>query len=158
MSKFKFAASVLSVAGLGALLGTPALASARAPAVTTTLTAIRAAHHPGFDRLVFDFAGKLPAERSARYLATVFADPSGKVVPVSGSARLLVRFFASGVGASLNQRSFNLPGLLQAVKAGSFESVLPTDPFLRSLAWSHKPQSSPVGGTLHTGSADRACP
>lgn len=124
MSKFKIAALVLSVTGLSALLGTPALASTSAPAVPTTLTAIRAAHHRGFDRLVFEFVGKLPAQRSARYVATVFADPSGKVAPVSGSARLLVRFFASGVGKNLNQRSFNLPGLLHVVKAGSFESVL----------------------------------
>lgn len=124
MSKFKIAALVLSVAGLGAVLGTPALASAGVPAVPTTLTAIRAAHHPGFDRLVFEFAGRLPAERSARYVSTVFADPSGKVVPVSGSAKLLVRFFGSGVGQFLNLRTFDTPGLIQVVKAGSFESVL----------------------------------
>lgn len=124
MNKFKIAALVLSVAGFGAGLGSPALASASVPAVPTTLTAIRAAHHPGFDRLVFDFVGRLPAQRSARYVTTVFADPSGKKVPVSGSAMLLVRFFASGVGKYLNQRSFDLPGLLQVVKAGSFESVL----------------------------------
>lgn len=124
MNKFKMAAFVLSVAGLGAVLGTPAPASAGVQPPSTTLTAIRAAHHPGFDRLVFEFAGKLPAQRSARYVATVFADPSGKAVPVSGSARLLVRFFSSGVGKNLNQRSFDLPGLVHLVKAGSFESVL----------------------------------
>jgi hypothetical protein len=124
MTRFKIPALVLPITALVGLLGTPALASAAAPAVPTTLTEIRAAHHPGYDRLVFQFAGKLPAQRSARYVATVFADPSGKVVPVSGSARLLVRFFASGVGKFLNQRSFNLPGLMQLVKAGSFESVL----------------------------------
>jgi hypothetical protein len=124
MNKSTIAALVLSVGGLGGLLGAPALASASTSASPTTLIAIRAAHHPGFDRLVFDFSGRLPSERSARYVTTVFADPSGKKVPISGNARLLVRFFASGVGKFLNQRSFNLPGLLQTVRAGSFESVL----------------------------------
>lgn len=124
MNKFRIVAIGLAVGALGGALGTPALASSSVPAASTTLTAIRAAHHPGFDRLVFEFTGRLPAERSARYVSTVFADPSGKVVPVSGSARLLVRFFASGVHAGLNQRSYALPGLLHVMKAGNFESVL----------------------------------
>lgn len=130
MNKFRIPALALAVAALGGTLGVPALAGASVPATSSTLTAIRAAHHPGtahqpgFDRLVFEFSGQLPAQRSARYVSTVFADPSGKVVPVSGSARLLVRFFAAGVRPLLNQRSYALPGLLQVVKAGSFESVL----------------------------------
>ncbi len=124
MSKFKIAAMVLSVTALGGLLATPALASTSVPAAPTTLTAIRAAHHPGFDRLVFEFTGRLPADRGARYVSTVLADPSGKVVPVSGSAFLLVHFSAAGVGKFLKQRSFNLPGLLQLVQAGNFEAVV----------------------------------
>lgn len=124
MRKSRIAALVLAITGFGGFLSVPALASASPSITPTTLTAIRAAHHPGFDRLVFEFAGKLPAERSVRYVSTVFADPSGKVVPISGDAKLLVRFFASGVGPNLNQRSFALPGLLHAVKAGNFEAVL----------------------------------
>lgn len=88
MNKFRIAAVGLAVAALGGTLSAPALASSTT-AAPTTLTAIRADHHLGYDRLVFEFTGKLPAERSARYVSTVFADPSGKVVPVSGSAKLL---------------------------------------------------------------------
>jgi hypothetical protein len=124
MSKYTIAAAALSVTALGGLLGAPALASASPPGGPTTLTAIRAAHHPGYDRLVFQFTGRLPAELGARYVPTVLADPSGKVVPVSGSAKLLVHFSAAGVAKNLNQRSFNLPGLLQAVQSGNFESVI----------------------------------
>jgi len=122
MNRHRVAAAALALAGFGGLLGVPAMASAGSP--PPTLTDIRAAHHKGFDRLVFEFRGGLPTERSAKYVSTVFADPSGKVVPVSGGARLLVRFFAAVVRPNLTERSFALPGLLQAVKAGSFESVL----------------------------------
>ena len=38
----------------------PSVKGATAPA---TLVGIRAAHHPGLDRVVFDFAGGLPASR-----------------------------------------------------------------------------------------------
>jgi hypothetical protein len=123
MSKFKIATLALAVlTSLGLLPATQAAAGA--PAAQATLTGIRAASHRGYDRLVFQFSGALPAQRSARYVPVVYADPSGKVVPVSGSARLLVRFFSAGVAAHLNQRSFALPGLLEAVKAGDFESVV----------------------------------
>jgi hypothetical protein len=40
----------------------PSVTGAPAPA-TPTLVGIRAAHHPGLDRVVFDFAGGLPANR-----------------------------------------------------------------------------------------------
>ena len=39
----------------------PALAADPAPAAPVpTLVGIRAAHHPGFDRVVFEFRGGLP--------------------------------------------------------------------------------------------------
>jgi hypothetical protein len=75
---------------------TTGLASTTAQTPPTTLVAIRAAHHPGYDRLVFEFRGRLPGQRSVRYVSQVIADPSGKVVAVAGSARLLVRFSALG--------------------------------------------------------------
>lgn len=123
----------LAFAGLGGVLAVPtASALASTPTASpTTLVAIRAAHHTGYDRLVFQFSGRLPAHRSVRYVSRVVADPSGKVVPVSGSARLLVRFFAAN-GHKANgtssygpaRRTFALPGIIQVVNAGDFEAVL----------------------------------
>ena len=62
-----------------------------------TLSAVRIAHQPGFDRIVFDFgtfgAGEehgvppFTIEQAASFLA-----PSGQSVPVQGNARLAVRF------------------------------------------------------------------
>jgi hypothetical protein len=61
----------------------------------------------------------------------VVADASGEVVPVSGGARLLVRFLPahghkpdgqSSYGPA--RRTFALPGVIQVVSAGDSEDVL----------------------------------
>jgi hypothetical protein len=131
MFKIRAAALALAIAGAGGLLGAPAAGALASPTTTPTLVAIRAAHHPGFDRLVFEFRGGLPAQHTARYVSQVIADPSGKVVPLVGSARLLVRFFAAtGHDAHGHltygpaRRTYSLPGLIQVASAGDFEAVL----------------------------------
>lgn len=53
------------------------------------LTAVRAAPHPCYDRLVLDVSAPLTGW-SVRYVSQVVADGSGAVVPVSGGARLEV--------------------------------------------------------------------
>ena len=56
----------------------------------STLTAIRAAHNPGFDRVVFEWSG--PAVPQYRIeLATTFTAPSGQAVRVDGNAFFSVR-------------------------------------------------------------------
>jgi hypothetical protein len=134
MFRFRVAAMAFALVGLCAGTITTATAGAAAGAtapVVPTLTQISAAHHPGFDRLVFQFSGPVPAQYSARYVSQVIADPSGLPVNVVGSAKLLVRFSpAAGHNAQGNvtygatQRTYALPGLIQVVKAGDFESVL----------------------------------
>src|SRR5947209_9118074 len=56
------------------------------------LVSIRAAHHPGFDRVVFDFAGALPSRRDAHYVNRLVADPSGASIPMPSGAILKVTF------------------------------------------------------------------
>lgn len=124
MKNMRIVAGVMAVAGFCGLLSAPALAVGRTAQAVPSLAAIRAAHHPGFDRLVFQFTGGLPAKRTVRYVPKVIADASGKVVPVSGSALMRVVFSDATVGQNLKQVSFALPGLLQVVRAGNFESVL----------------------------------
>jgi hypothetical protein len=130
MYRFRTAALALALTGLGSSLGAPAMAAAAATS-TPVLVQIRAAHHAGLDRLVFEFRGGLPAERSAHYVSQVIADPSGKLVAVAGSARLRVRFFAANghdqnghVSYGALRRTYALPSLLQVVNAGDFEAVL----------------------------------
>jgi hypothetical protein len=53
------------------------------------LTNIRAGRHDCFDRLVLDTRGNVTGY-SVRYVATVFEDPSGRVVPLRGGAKLSI--------------------------------------------------------------------
>ena len=107
---------VLSLAGIAVLAAPAATAVASRP--VPILTAIRAAHYSGHDRLVFQFAGSLPSHRTHRYVRRLPAGDSG--TSVSGGARLQVSFSrATGrdsqgrVAYGLLRRSFALPGVIQ---------------------------------------------
>jgi hypothetical protein len=116
------------------LLAVPVQATAQSAvqqAVPPVLTGIRAAHHPGLDRLVFEFRGRVPAKRDVRYVSRLVADGSGKTVSVAGSALLRVRFGqADGhdrrgrVTYGPVHRTYALPGVIQVVNAGDFEATL----------------------------------
>ncbi|MER7506387.1 GerMN domain-containing protein [Nonomuraea pusilla] len=111
--------------------GTAAQASSwRAPA-TPVLVDVRASHHPGLDRLVFEFRGRVPAERDVRYVPSLVADASGRPVSVAGSAVLQVRFEqadghdrAGRVTYGPARRTYALPGVVQVVNTGDFEATL----------------------------------
>ena len=129
MRRLRFAALLLALAGLGGLAvpATPVAASTSVP----LLTAIRAAHHPGYDRLVFEFRGPLPAHRTVRYVPQLYRDGSGLPVQVAGSARLLVWFRDAAGHNNANrgtygavQRTYALPNVIQVRNLGDFESVL----------------------------------
>jgi hypothetical protein len=60
------------------------------PLGASRLVAIRAAHNPGFDRLVFEFSGPSVPEYRIE-LASSFKAPSGQAVPVDGNAFFSVR-------------------------------------------------------------------
>lgn len=116
------------VGGLAAPLPAPAAAPSPAPSVST-LTGIRAAHHPGFDRIVFDFAGPVPETHRVRFVDEVVSSGSGKPVRVAGRARLEVVFSAADAhdadGPTVRGRTaYALPNVLTTVRASDFEAVL----------------------------------
>lgn len=98
---------------------------------TATLHDIRVAHHPGYDRLVFEFDGaQVPQYRIE--VANSFQAPSGLPVTVSGNAFFQVRFqgaaahFDTG-GVSYtgpNPVDANLPVLRQVKLIEDFEAIL----------------------------------
>jgi hypothetical protein len=61
------------------------------PLGASRLATIRAAHNPGFDRLVFEFSGPVVPEYRIE-LASSFTAPSGQQVRVDGNAFFKVRF------------------------------------------------------------------
>jgi Sporulation and spore germination len=99
-------------------------ATRAAPSIPT-LTAVRAAHHPGYDRLVFEFRGRVPAHRGAAYVKKVVA-PSGRTVHIVGSAILAVHFrpATSFGGTGMLRRTYALPNIIQVVTAEDFESYM----------------------------------
>lgn len=102
-----------------------------APAVPE-LRAVRAASHPGYDRLVFQFAGSLPGVHTVAWVPRVYQDPSGRPVALGGRAFLRVLFRPATAHTSAGKPTypgtlptrFDLPLLRSVVKAGDFENVL----------------------------------
>jgi hypothetical protein len=96
---------------------------------TPTLAEIRAAHHPGFDRVVFQFEGGLPSSVRARYVDRLVADGSGARVRIAGRAVLRMRFSPAqahdddGRPTVRARRAFALPNVMTFVRAGDFEAV-----------------------------------
>lgn len=122
---------LLLVAGLVApVSGTAGTAGAAgaAPAVPL-LVAVRAAVHPGFDRVVFEFRGGLPGDRSVQYVPELLGDASGLPVPVAGRAVLQVRFSPAqahddaGQATVPERTAFALRNVVEVVRAGDFEAV-----------------------------------
>ena len=98
------------------------------------LTAVRVAHQPGFDRIVFEFAPQagatahLPAYTVSRQASAKFVkDPSGLPVTMRGSAGLRIVFHgASGATSYSGSRDeiVNLPVVQEVEQLGDFEAVL----------------------------------
>jgi hypothetical protein len=110
------------------------LAFAAAPAgaqSAPTLVAVRAGRHAGFDRVVFEFRGAVPATRRIRYVDQLTEDASGEPVSLAGGADLEVVFQGAnahdgGGRPTVSPRRFS-PGftaLKQVAQTGDFEAVV----------------------------------
>ena len=98
----------------------------------TYLTAVRTGQHAGYDRVVFQFSGGLPAVTAERVTA-VYADPKGTKIPLPGQSSLRVVF--RGASANCPQPAHRTwtgpsvatpryPQLLAVEAAGDFEGHL----------------------------------
>jgi hypothetical protein len=127
-----FLALAITVIGVPAVAASAIPTASPATAATTAsrLIAIRAAHHHGVDRVVFEFSGPPPSRRQVRYVDRLIADPSGSPVRIAGRAVLEASFFPAmahnGAGRSTapDRIAFALPNAMTVVRAGDFESVL----------------------------------
>lgn len=116
---------------IAALVAPAAIATGSVATATTvpTLVGVRAAHHPGYDRIVFDFAGGLPSTRSVRYVRQLIADPSGLPIPIAGRAILQVTMSQTNAHNSAGQSTapttvaFAAPNVMTAVRSGDFEAI-----------------------------------
>ena len=97
---------------------------------TPTLVAVRAGHHAGFDRVVFEFRGGLPSHR-VRYVDQLVQDGSGRPVQVAGAADLEVLFRDANAHdqsgrptVSPSHFSPGFPVLNEVAQVGDFEAVV----------------------------------
>ena len=121
---------LLLLAGGLLALALTALMPGPAPGAPTiqTLVGIRAAHHPGFDRVVFDFQGGLPSSRRVSYVDQLVGDPSGLPVRIAGQAILQVRLEPAQAHDSTGptapaRQALALPNVMTLVRAGDTEGV-----------------------------------
>jgi hypothetical protein len=119
----------LVLAGVLALTAAGVATADAAPPTIPVLIGIRAAHHPTYDRIVFDFRAGLPSSRQAAYVSELIGDPSGLPLPIAGRAILQVRFEQAdahdmtGHATAPARIAFGLPNIITAVRAGDSEAV-----------------------------------
>lgn len=125
-------AVLLAVALLVPAGGAAAARRQAAPAMPV-LEEIRAAHHKGYDRLVFEFSGPLPERTQVEWVDRVIADGSGRPVRVAGNAKLSVtmyRVLAHTETGDITttygprRRAYDLPNLATVVNSGDFEALV----------------------------------
>jgi len=116
---------------------TPA-APAREPAPAGLFVEMRAASHPGYDRLVFEFGGDKPPPHKVRTVDEVRQDPTDKLIPLQGKRFLVVVFDGGTLDTArweldpAKARRYTGPDritpdlalLKEVVIAGDFEAVL----------------------------------
>jgi hypothetical protein len=115
------------------LAATPALAASSSTATQAPtiplLVDVRTAHHPGFDRITFEFRGPRPSHRIG-YVSQLVEDASGRPVQLAGNAAIDVVFHGANAHddsghATVSTRPFKpgLPSLKEVALIGDFEAV-----------------------------------
>lgn len=122
--------AALPVALLASVLPATAAVSAPDPRVAQ-LVQLRAASHPGFDRVVWQFDGPLPERTLVRKGTRLFASGSGHPVVIAGSTVLTVDMLGARAHDYDTGRATGpahlVPGLTNVVEvkqSGDFESVV----------------------------------
>jgi hypothetical protein len=122
-------AAPAAASGLPPLLGTGPRVAVRTP-TPGTMTRVRIGRHAAFDRVVFTIDGAMPGW-DVRYVRRVYADGSGRPVPLSGHAAL--RVVLHGVNGHDDEGHKTVtgvpttprwPALRQVKPAGDLEGVM----------------------------------
>jgi hypothetical protein len=125
------AALVLGAAPALAASSSSTAAQTNASVVTLPeLVDVRTAHHPGFDRITFEFKGARPTA-NVRFVSQLTEDGSGKPVHLAGGAAIEVVFHGANAhdeqgNPTVSPRRFSpgLPMLKEVAQIGDFEAVV----------------------------------
>lgn len=116
----------------------PSEAVPREPAPAGLLVEVRAASHPGYDRLVFEFGGDKPPAHRIQTVDEVRQDPTDKLIPLRGKLFKVVVFDGAVLDTAQwesdpaktrrytgpDRLTPDLPLLKEVAIAGDFEAVL----------------------------------
>ncbi len=122
--------AVLACAVPAGLATATSVAAPAQAATTPVLVAVRAAHHPGYDRVVFEFTGKGPSSYSVGYVTRLIQDPAGYRLAIAGRAILQVTMrdvdahTVAGTVPTAGRTAFALKNVLTTVRSGDFEAVV----------------------------------
>ncbi|GAA3135866.1 hypothetical protein GCM10010466_28300 [Planomonospora alba] len=120
-----------SPTGLKAPTGTEPVEVKRNPDEPPLVTGVRFAEHPGFDRVVIDFAGTLPGY-TVDWVPALVQDGSGDPIDVEGGAYLQVTLTPANAHTEAGEPTLKGGPVFQAglgnvrsvVKTGDFEAVV----------------------------------
>lgn len=124
-----------------ALVAAPAAAIAvnapgAAPGVSAAptipqLVAVRSASHPTYDRVVWEFRGGLPAQRSFQYVPELLGDGSGLPTRIAGTAILQVTMSPANAhhpdtlqSTAPSRLVVGLPNVIEVVQSGDYEGYV----------------------------------
>jgi hypothetical protein len=108
------------------------------------LTDIRTGVHPGFDRIVLDFAGSQPQVLSSRFVDELVRDGSGEVEWLTGTAFAEVVLSPAQAHNDAGQptyprpwkfRTRNLTNVMAVAITGDFEATLTIGIGVREQSW-----------------------
>lgn len=122
--------AVLACAVPGGLAAAVSAASPAQAVTTPVLVDVRAAHHPGYDRVVFEFTGKGPSSYSVKYVDKLIQDGSGVRLAIAGRSILQVTMrdvdahTAAGAVPVPARLAFALKNVTTTVRSGDFEAVV----------------------------------
>lgn len=126
----------LVVALVVPLAGGPGAAAAEPAAGVAILREVRAASHPGFDRIVFEFSGRIPEVRALGWTDALWYDTAGpeRRARVAGNAFLGLSFFPAwgidiGEGCcdpsyGPRRRALATANLVELLEIGDWEGYL----------------------------------
>lgn len=112
-------------------VGTAGIVDVPRQGAPSVLSAVRAARHDGYDRVVFEFSGGVPGYH-VEYIDRPVRDcGAGDSIPVAGDAWLEVRFFPAFAHTEQGQPTLpfrevrpNLPNVLEVERTCDFEAVV----------------------------------
>jgi hypothetical protein len=120
---------LVAAPALAADSSTAAQTNAQAPTIPV-LVDVRTAHHPGFDRITFEFRGPRPNHRIG-YVSQLVEDASGKPVHLAGHAAINVVFQGANAHDEQGRPTVSpprfkpgLPSLKEVAQIGDFEAVV----------------------------------